>query len=296
MKKKLILGLFVCVLSLTLSLNISVKANASTSELSISPILVSVEKVDLVKNLISDIEFDLNEKDTNVILELSTFKAKCQELLFTNDNENLEILINEIDDIILEYSEYKSNEQSRGVYHMTYSPAIAAIASGFIVAGWELSAELLLHARDNDELYSEYNPVFAKNVGYSQAFQDLAEDDTISGDYAFYSPNFLNFTKYDEDAYFAIHGFSYQKMYYNESKINIVIHDIYDYAKDTGGGLQATLTNLCYEAQIAGVLVPYFVVIDLISYGNIPFKYTINGNNISIDKYLSDEVNFIIPE
>ena len=60
---------------------------------------------------------------------------------------------------------------------MTYSPAIAAIASGFIVAGWELSAELLLHARANDELYSEYNPVFAKNVGYSQAFQDLAEDD-----------------------------------------------------------------------------------------------------------------------
>lgn len=77
MKKKLILGLFVCVLSftLTLSINISVKANASTSELSISPILVPIEKVDLVKNLISDIEFDLSEKDTNVILELSTFKA-----------------------------------------------------------------------------------------------------------------------------------------------------------------------------------------------------------------------------
>ena len=110
MKKKLILGLFVCVLilSLSLSLNISVKANASTNELRISPILVPIEKVDLVQNLISDIEFDLSEKDTNVILELSTFKAKCQELLFTNDNENLEILINEIDEIILEYSEYKS--------------------------------------------------------------------------------------------------------------------------------------------------------------------------------------------
>ena len=96
MKKKLILGLFVCMLSLTLSLslNISIKANASTastSELSISPILVPIEKVDLVKNLISDIEFDLSEKDTNVISELSTFKTKCQELLFTNDNENVRV-------------------------------------------------------------------------------------------------------------------------------------------------------------------------------------------------------------
>ena len=270
--------------------------NAKSSELHISPILVPIEKIDLVKNLISDIEIDLSEKGTNVVLELSTFKTNCQELLSTNYNENLEILINEIDDVIFEYNEYKSSEQSRGVYNLTYSPAIAAIAAGFIVSGWELSAGLLLHARDNDELYSIYNPTFAKNVGYSQTFKDLVKDNTISGTNVFYDPNFLNFTKYDEDAYFSIHEFSYQKIYYNETKINTIIHDIYDYAKDTRNGLKETLNNLCYEAQVAGVLVPYFVVIDLVSYGNIPFKYTINGNNISIDKYLSNNEDFIIPE
>ena len=270
--------------------------NAKSSELHISPILIPIEKIDLVKNLISDIEIDLSEKGTNVVLELSTFKTNCQELLSTNYNENLEILINEIDDVIFEYNEYKSSEQSRGVYNLTYSPAIAAIAAGFIVSGWELSAELLLHARDNDELYFIYNPTFAKNVGYSQTFKDLVKDNTISGTNVFYDPNFLNFTKYDEDAYFSIHEFSYQKIYYNETKINTIIHDIYDYAKDTGNGLKETLNNLCYEAQVAGVLVPYFVVIDLVSDGNIPFKYTINGNNISIDKYLSNNEDFIIPE
>ena len=270
--------------------------NAKSSELHISPILVPIEKIDLVKNLISDIEIDLSEKGANVVLELSTFKTNCQELLSTNYNENLEILINEIDDVIFEYNEYKSSEQSRGVYNLTYSPAIAAIAAGFIVSGWELSAGLLLHARDNDELYSIYNPTFAKNVGYSQTFKDLVKDNTISGTNVFYNPNFLNFTKYDEDAYFSIHEFSYQKIYYNETKINTIIHDIYDYAKYTGNGLKETLNNLCYEAQVAGVLVPYFVVIDLVSDGNIPFKYTINGNNISIDKYLSNNGDFIIPE
>ena len=292
----MILGLFVCVLNIILLLNISINVNAKSSELHISPILVPIEKIDLVKNLISDIEIDLSEKGTNVVLELSTFKTNCQELLSTNYNENLEILINEIDDVIFEYNEYKSSEQSRGVYNLTYSPAIAAIAAGFIVSGWELSAELLLHARDNDELYSIYNPTFAKNVGYSQTFKDLVKDNTISGTNVFYNPNFLNFTKYDEDAYFSIHEFSYQKIYYNETKINTIIHDIYDYAKYTGNGLKETLNNLCYEAQVAGVLVPYFVVIDLVSDGNIPFKYTINGNNISIDKYLSNNEDFIIPE
>lgn len=90
----MILGLFVCVLNIILLLNISINVNAKSSELHISPILVPIEKIDLVKNLISDIEIDLSEKGTNVVLELSTFKTNCQELLSTNYNENLEILIN----------------------------------------------------------------------------------------------------------------------------------------------------------------------------------------------------------
>lgn len=75
MKKKLILGLFVCVLSLTLSLNISVKANASTSELSISPILVSVEKVFSYNNEMTiNIPKEILLNNSGVIsLSLTTF-------------------------------------------------------------------------------------------------------------------------------------------------------------------------------------------------------------------------------
>lgn len=296
MKKSLFISLFICLLAITFFLN-EPKISAESTNTRISPILVPIERVDAIKALINDIEYDLNENNTDVVTELTEYKSTCQELLETNSNdtENLEKLIEEIDEIVTEYNEYKLNENTRGTFHLTYSPAIAAIASGFLMSGWELSAELLLHARSNNDINSEYYPTFAKNIAFTKIFTNLVNDNTISGSKMFDGPNFLNFTKYDEDAYFSIHWFKYQKMYYSEGKINIKINDRYDYNEDTGNGLQAKLVNLCYEAQVAGVLVPYFTVIDLISEGNIPFKYTINGDNITIDGYLGDNVNVEIP-
>lgn len=84
---------FGVVISLITTLSLStVIVNAESIDVILSHVLVPIDKNNSVKLLINDIEFDLNENDTDVVTELTNFKAKCEDLLITNieNSENLE--------------------------------------------------------------------------------------------------------------------------------------------------------------------------------------------------------------
>ena len=97
----------------------------------------------------------------NVVAELEKQIEYYQELLnsFISQEQAEQIgnLISTTQELINEYREYMNTEQSRGDFHLIYTPAVATVIAYFNAQNYNLAAELLTHARDNDNLDSIYS-------------------------------------------------------------------------------------------------------------------------------------------
>ena len=201
------------------------------------------------------IEEYLVANGTSVEDEMLKFIALLQLKLSTANKGNQDKfrdLINVSQSLLDDYSNYKNDVITRGGYHPVLSPAVAAIVTFFSASGYYLSAELLVHAKDNNILDSTYYPGFGSNVLYSSVTTSIRSSNATSGSNAY--PN--SGSTVEKDLYYAIHRFSWEKNYNNQ----ITIKDRYDYdVTQNYAGIQGVATDTMYLAQTLGVIVPFQV-------------------------------------
>ena len=207
-------------------------------------------------DFISFVTEELRRESTDVITELESLNAKYSALLLNADEETagkLQALITTTNELIHDYTFYENS--TRGSFHLIYSAEVAAAISAFNLLGYDLSAELLIHARDNDALDSFYSPVLGSDVTVSSVFTNIKNGSTNSGSASF--PN--SGTTDEKDLYYSIHSFNYRKS--NSGRV-VIIEDRYDYAQGSmGSSITGMVVNEMYKAQEAGVIVPYYTYI-----------------------------------
>lgn len=227
--------------------------------------LVSAESSadERVQQSINVIETTLSEQDTDVMSELEAQLARYQALYENaetdGEREQIFALIVSTEGMISDYTCYVNGTPSvgRGIEHAVYSPAISAIVAYFSANNYNLSAELLSYARINNELNSFYHPVNGREVLSSPVFQEICANDQLSGSARFPKEGRVN----DMDLFYSLHQFDYAK--FDGGRL-VVIKDRYDFAYNAGFvGLDNISVNLAYEAQEAGVLVPFYNIIDM---------------------------------
>ncbi len=216
------------------------------------PASVHAESNEFIK-LVSQ---ELKAQDTSIVTELQRQIDKYASMMELSKGEKikkLESLINTTYELIDQYESYSLS--SRGTYHAVYSAEVAAAIAVFSSLGYDLSAELLTHAKDNDKLDSRYIPVYDNNVPSSPVFINIRDGSVDFGSGAF--PN--SGTSDQKDLYYAIHSFNYRK---STSGRVVIIEDRYDFEQGSlGSSFTGMIVDQMYAAQEAGVIVPYYVYI-----------------------------------
>lgn len=192
------------------------------------------------------IEEELAESNTSVIAELTEMKSRM--------TDSAQIAV--IDDMIEEYAAYQNGTLAvpYGSFHIVYSPAVSAVVAYFNQQGYVLSAELLAHAKDNDMLDSAYTPSNGALMLQTTKYAELCSNDLTSG-----TANFVKTgATVDDDFYYAIHACSYTK----DTEANtITVTDRYDFAPNDWSDIQGVAVDTMYNAQEAGVIVPFQITI-----------------------------------
>ena len=195
-----------------------------------------------VATAISAIESKLAANDTDVISELNEMKARV-----TDENQ-----IEQLEEMINEYEAYSNGTLAvpYGSFHLVYSPAVSAVVAYFNSNGYVLSAELLVHAKENDVLDSAYTPSNTALMTQTTKYAELCSNDLTSGTANFVKTGITA----DDDFYYAIHACSYTKDMVNNT---ITVTDRYDFAPNDWSDIQGVAVDTMYEAQQAGVIVPF---------------------------------------
>lgn len=205
------------------------------------------------------IQEELGLKGTDVITELEEQIAYYQAMLesgeYVERTEQINNLITTTQELINEYQSYTNSAKTRGSFHLIYTPAVAMVIAYFNSNSYNLAAELLTHARDNNDLDSIYVPINSNDVLSSSIFTNIRNSSVFEGSSSFPNSGSTN----DQDLYYALHAFNYSK---SASGRVVVIQDRYDYAPNNDyGSIGGMAVDLMYSAQEAGVLVPYYSVI-----------------------------------
>lgn len=219
-----------------------------------------------IKNNIATVENALNTQNTDVISELHNQINEYQIALAnadgTEEQSKIERLIVTTKTLIRDYSNYKKQSDKSAIQSSNdiYSAAVATVIAYFSVNNYKLSAELLTHARDNEILNSPYDPEYGYRCYSSPVVDAIWKSMDYSSTAVFPKKPFQS-DELDDLAY-AIHGFSFTAHHDSDNYLEIV--DTYDYAYQTEyTGVAGVAVETMYQAQEAGVITPYVVVIDL---------------------------------
>lgn len=139
--------------------------------------------------------------------------------------------ISKVDDIEDEKIKQSANEiintlnecmiSETSIENFGYKGVMLAMIAFFNVADWKLSAELLTHMMNNEVTDSLYYPVNTDVLKESTKFLELSNTiDYVSGIGEFSDNSDLNYS---------IHGFQYNKEYYDEDTIIFHLRDRYDF-------------------------------------------------------------------
>lgn len=209
---------------------------------SLSTSSFAVHNTNEAAQAIALIEEELAESNTSVIAELADMKSRM--------TDSAQIAV--IDDMIEEYAAYQNGTLAvpYGSFHIVYSPAVSAVVAYFNQQGYVLSAELLAHAKDNDVLDSAYTPSNSALMTQTAKYAELCSNGLTSG-----TANFVKTgATVDDDFYYAIHACSYTK----DTEANtITVTDRYDFAPNDWSDIQGVAVDTMYNAQEAGVIVPF---------------------------------------
>jgi len=198
--------------------------------------------------------------------------------------QRLNAVLDSIDWMTASYSQMDARIAPTN-FHIIYTPAVIAMAAGFWARGWRLADELLTHARVNNSYNSDYSPVHGTRVRNVSLFTNtVAFSDNIVGARGFANPGMWSLSNlYEQDLFFGIHEFNYKKSMHSNTHVNIMIRDRYDFdhltgAVGYGNAMIYEFNNLMYRAQRAGVLTPFFTVINEVVPGRVPVGIRYEGN------------------
>lgn len=210
-----------------------------------------------LQNEIATINTELESDETDVVSELNEQKQYYQTLYSqtsdTEEKEKINRLIETTQELIDEYEQYMNPIQTRGSFHLIYTPAVAAVTAYFNNKGYKLAAELLTHAKDNDDLDSIYVPVNRDIMYQSSVFMEIVNGTSSYGTSAFPDEG----GTVQKDLYNAIHSFYYSR---SESGRVVVIQDRYDFAKGGYSSIAGIAVDTMHAAQNAGTIVPFISV------------------------------------
>lgn len=166
--------------------------------------------------------------------------------------------INTLDEMINEYEAYKAGSLAipYGSFHLVYSPAVSSIVAYFNSNDFYLAAELLTHAKNNDVVDSFYSPSYGYLVKQTTVYNSVYNNGGISGSSSFNKTG----RTVDDDFYYAIHSFNY---YRDTTHRTLEFNDRYDYAVADYNSIQGVAVNTMYNAQQAGVIVPFRLTISV---------------------------------
>ena len=220
------------------------------------------EKTDvqiLQENIVA-IEEELTANGTDVFSEISEMIVEYNEMLnnttVNEEKQQITDLVSTLEEILSEYISYNEKGNINERFHIIYTPAVAAVIAYFNSNDYKLAAELLAHAEENTKFNSTYHPIHGSLVKKSATFKKIANGGKTKGS--------GSFAKIDgtvnQDLYYAIHAFDFTKP--SAASKKVTIKDRYDFKKgDKYSGLAGLAIDTMYEAQEAGFLVPYYVVI-----------------------------------
>lgn len=245
MKRNILGTLSVLAIAAMISGNAAVIAKASADNGS-----------DSIETQLQTLERELSQNGTDVVSELNDLIANLS-LNIEGGDANQQSLLETAQEALDDYLSYISGVQTYSIIgNAVYKAAVSAAVAYFNSNDYILSAELLLHARDNQTLDSVYEPTNGYLVTYSEVFQSIANGTKVSGSAAF--PN--SGDTVDKDLYYSIHAFSYTKP--AEDSTTVVISDRYDFAEeDNISSVVDLAVDIMYKAQQAGVITPFLVSI-----------------------------------
>lgn len=225
--------------------------------------LVPSEDSIVYEKAVQAIENDLAFRNTSVLDELIKQRNMYENMLLSADEEEIrtiQSLINTLTELIGDYqiyylNDYSDNIMPMGGFHLFYSPIVESAIAYFSIRGYNLSAELLIHARDNNVLDSYYTPTNRSRIESSSVYTNIIDGSSLSGSSAFPNSGSTN----DIDLYYSIHAFRYFK---SNSSNTVVITDRYDFEGTAWTSFGGVAIDLIYHAQQAGVLVPYLMELD----------------------------------
>lgn len=245
--KKIAVTLVFIISTVLFSIESSIKASAVEPQ---------AEEV-ILQNEIATINTELESDETDVVSELNEQKQYYQTLYSqTSDAEEkkkINCLIETTQELIDEYEQYINPIQTRGSFHLIYTPAVATVIAYFNNNGYKLAAELLTHAKDNDDLDSIYVPININIMHQSSVFMGIVNGTSTYGTAEFPDQG----STAEKDLYNAIHSFYYSK---SESGRVVVIQDRYDFAKGGYSSVAGVAVETMYAAQNSGTIVPFISV------------------------------------
>lgn len=209
---------------------------------------------------IRDIEVFEKEEQFNTKEELDNYR---QELITQLENEKdfvekkkIKDLIESLDVVINDYNKvYERNDTKILLPPNVDTVAVAAVIAYFKSNGYKLAAELLVHARSNKVIDSNYAPTAANTVQIRQTsvFKTLMNGSTKSGTSAFKKSNS------NSDLYYAIHAFSYEFSGQGAYR-TLFVTDRYDFESDKNyPTVQGVAVNAMLLAQRSGTIKPFKV-------------------------------------
>ena len=240
------------------------------------------------------IEDELNARGTSIAEELEDQITYYQQLLDEAETErsynNLTKLINTTYQLLAEYQAFKidmdqnSSSEILATNNLTVTAAIAYFNSNEYV----LSAELLTHASENQNIYSTYIPEHGYLIRQSLQYNTMVSQSGEYGTVTFSTTN----TTIQADLHYALNAVEYRK---TQSNSFIVVFDIYDFAYNSAPqGLVDWVVNLIYEAQEEGEIVPYYVEIQQ-STGEETTTQTVNWDIDSVvEKRYYEDVAILV--
>ena len=235
------------------------------------------------------IEDELDMRGTSVAEELESQITYYRQLLDEAETErsynNLTRLLNTTYQLLAEYQLFKNNidQSSLGETLATNTLIVTAAIAYFNANEYLLSAELLTHASDNQDIYSTYVPEHGYLIRQSSQYNTMLEQSEEYDTLVFSTTN----TTVQADLHYALNAVEYRK---TQSNSLIVVFDIYDFAYNSAPqGLVDWVVNLIYEAQEAGEIVPYYVEI-VQSTGETTTTQTVNldVDNVTEKRYYED--------
>lgn len=205
----------------------------------IEELIKARDEIDLPENY-DPISIDWYLRDINSALyDYSEYRPYLEDLLYEDFNENMT------------YSFF--NWFKKIFFKIVTAVGVAALRA----FNWDLSAELLSHARNNTCLDSVYYPVNIGKISESPTFNDILSSNKLH-DCKEFIPDVDG-----KDLFYSLAHFDYYK---TESNSVVELCDRYDFDPDSsyGSDLVDIANYIGSSSQEVGEIIPYQVIIDIV--------------------------------